>query len=265
MFNYRIVASTLWVVEGREQCRGRKRRRTTKMCLIALSLYLSQFAVPVSKVEIKFHFRFVVFRKIIKVEKPECNLLNHYWQVKERRERVVGWAGWITGFSRAQGKGSNKGTGMNRMELRIYNDGKLRIKMKMNLCVLCNFHSQRLAIVLRSRRLFHFIFFCNFLIIFFCCRKTSRISKQAPGRLQGASFTILPPTWIAFQRIFIARFFQFRFNPFFCSRFGILNPHKYFILLQSATVGGLRACCWYENVWKEVNLHLRHLGGINLT
>lgn len=61
---------------------------------------------------------------------------------------------------------------------RIYNDGKLRIKMKMNLCVLCN-HGAPGDGFATSPTFPLFVFFFNF-FIFFAPGQMSRVTKQSP-------------------------------------------------------------------------------------
>lgn len=126
------------------------------------------------------------------------------------------------------------------MEKRIYNDGKLRIKMKMNLCVLCNFMA-RSALVLRPERVFLYHFFVTFSFLFLLA-ENSFASQDNFRSHDGAPSSQIPPQRPELHK----RIFRFAFKSFYASH---LNPHKFFIVC---------------NQRRAVECSAEHLGEINL-
>lgn len=125
--------------------------------------------------------------------------------------------------------------------------GKLRIKMKMNLWVWCNFHGERSTIVSWPRReLPFFIFFFCYFFIFFCWREFSfRITKQSPNAPSETLHGKFPSSFPSssdlncikeFSAIAL-RSLRFPAKILFRSHLANLNPHKFFIFCNQRRWG----------------------------
>lgn len=117
------------------------------------------------------------------------------------------------GVNRSGGFSTKRGDNKWGSKERIYNDGKLRIKMKMNLLFLCSFSSLGDCFVTVTEQK---ILLNNFFVTFFWFFQGKlphrvQIAIQSPCDLYLKSLTNKSPpsttTWIASERIFQSAFF----------------------------------------------------------